>query len=46
LSNKSRFFDDRNIKVAIVASDDLGLAFNVSAFHRSQVTYVHFPHAS
>lgn len=31
-------FDQRNIKVALVANDPLGKAFNVKAFHRCQVT--------
>ncbi len=38
LDNKMRFFDDRNIKVALVDGDPLGVAFNVRAFHRTQVT--------
>lgn len=39
LVNKERFFDDRNIKIAHVENDPLGVAFNVKAFHRSQVTH-------
>ena len=38
LDNKDRFFDDRNIKIAHVEQDILGIAFNVKAFHRTQVT--------
>lgn len=38
LENKDRLFDSRNIKVAHVEGDPLGVAFNVKAFHRSQVT--------
>ena len=38
LANKARFFDDRNIKVAMVEGDRLGVAFAVKAFHRTQVT--------
>jgi len=38
LNNKKRFFDDRNIKVALVFNDELGKAFGVQAFHRTQVT--------
>ena len=38
LDNKDRFFDDRNIKIAHVENDPLGIAFNVKAFHRTQVT--------
>ena len=37
LKNKQRFFDTRNIKLAIVKGDLLGDAFGVSAFHRCQV---------
>ena len=37
LSNKEKFFDTRNIKLAIVKDDPLGEAFNVNAFHRCQV---------
>lgn len=38
MENKKKFFDQRNIKVALVQGDPLGAAFNVKAFHRSQVT--------
>jgi Zinc finger, C3HC4 type (RING finger)/SWIB/MDM2 domain len=38
MSNKNRFFDSRNIRVALVEDDQLGLAFGVKAFARSQVT--------
>ena len=38
LDNRMRFFDDRNIKVALVDGDPLGVAFRVRAFHRTQVT--------
>ena len=38
LSNKDKFFDNRNVKIALVANDDLGVAFNVDIFHRAQVT--------
>ena len=37
LTNKTRFFDPRNIKLAIVKDDPLGEAFGVRAFHRCQV---------
>ena len=37
LSHKNRFFDLRNIKLAIVVGDPLGEAFGVSAFHRCQI---------
>ena len=37
LRNKQRFFDRRNIKLAIVTDDLLGKAFGVNAFHRCQV---------
>ncbi len=38
LSRKEKFFDDRNIKVALCEGDPLGNAFGVRAFHRTQVT--------
>ena len=38
LSRKRKFFDERNIKVAMVENDPLGEAFDVRAFHRTQVT--------
>lgn len=38
LSNKEKFFDPRNIKVALVENDPLGIAFKVKSFHRCQVT--------
>jgi len=38
LARKATMFDQRNIKVALVADDPLGKAFNVKAFHRCQVT--------
>lgn len=37
LSNKDRFFDYRNTRVALIENDQLEKAFNVKAFHRSQV---------
>ena len=37
LSNKNKFFDQRNIKLAMVHDDPLGTAFGVQAFHRCQV---------
>ena len=37
LKHKARFFDNRNIKLAMVKGDLLGEAFGVSAFHRCQV---------
>ena len=37
LKHKNRFFDTRNIKLAMVKGDLLGEAFGVSAFHRCQV---------
>ena len=37
LSHKEKFFDSRNIKLAIVAGDPLGEAFGVQAFHWCQV---------
>ena len=37
LRNKQRFFDTRNIKLAMVKGDLLGDAFGVNAFHRCQV---------
>ena len=36
-SNRKKFFDDRNTKLAIVKDDPLGEAFNVDALHRCQV---------
>lgn len=38
LSKKETFFDPRNIKLALVANDPLGQAFQVNSFHRCQVT--------
>jgi len=38
LDNKDKFFDNRNIKIAHVEGDPLGIAFNVKVFHRTQVT--------
>jgi len=38
LDNKDKFFDNRNIKIAHVETDPLGIAFNVKVFHRTQVT--------
>ena len=35
--NKKKFFDTRNIKLAMVQDDPLGEAFGVNAFHRCQV---------
>ncbi len=40
--NSSRFFDARNVKVAMVDGDKLGAAFGVKAFHRTQVTSLLF----
>ena len=37
LKHRSRLFDKRNIKVALVEKDLLGVAFRVKAFHRCQV---------
>jgi len=37
LEHKTKFFDTRNIKLAIVKGDPLGDAFGVTAFHRCQV---------
>ena len=37
ISKEEQFLDRRNIRVALVEGDPLGIAFNVSAFHRSQV---------
>lgn len=37
LAHKEKFFDCRNIKLAMVAGDPLGEAFGVRAFHRCQV---------
>ena len=37
ISKEEQFLDRRNIRVALVGGDPLGIAFNVSAFHRSQV---------
>ena len=36
LFNGGKIFDPRNLKVALVENDPLGLAFQVSAFHRCQ----------
>eukprot|EP00095_Tigriopus_kingsejongensis_P004280 maker-scaffold555_size137745-snap-gene-0.25 protein:Tk04280 transcript:maker-scaffold555_size137745-snap-gene-0.25-mRNA-1 annotation:"e3 ubiquitin-protein ligase mdm2 isoform x1" len=38
IMNKNRFFDERNIKVALCQGDILGEAFGLRAFHRTQVT--------
>lgn len=38
MMNKDKFFDLRNIRVAIVKNDPLGVAFGVNAFARCQVT--------
>ena len=38
LMYKDKFFDNRNIKIAHVANDPLGIAFDVQIFHRTQVT--------
>ena len=38
LDNQAKFFDKRNIKVAHVENDILGIAFGVKVFHRTQVT--------
>eukprot|EP00092_Neocalanus_flemingeri_P026852 GFUD01029108.1.p1 GENE.GFUD01029108.1~~GFUD01029108.1.p1 ORF type:complete len:726 (+),score=117.49 GFUD01029108.1:126-2303(+) len=37
LSRKDKIFDPRNIKLALVATDPIGEAFGVKAFHRCQV---------
>ena len=37
IAHKEKFFDCRNIKLAMVAGDPLGEAFGVQAFHRCQV---------
>jgi len=37
LAHKEKFFDSRNIKLAMVGGDPLGEAFGVEAFHRCQV---------
>lgn len=38
ISNKEKFLEPRNIKVALVENDPLGIAFGVKSFHRCQVT--------
>ena len=38
MMKKEKFFDLRNIRVALVEEDPLGEAFGVKAFARSQVT--------
>jgi hypothetical protein len=38
MANKDKFFDLRNIRIALVENDPLGEAFGVKAFARSQVT--------
>jgi hypothetical protein len=39
LKHKDSFFDPRNISVALCGTTDpLGVAFGVTAFHRSQIT--------
>ena len=41
ISRKNKLFDARNIKLALVHDDPLGVAFGVKAFHRCQVnTYL------
>lgn len=42
MMKKEKFFDLRNIRIALVEDDPLGEAFGVKAFARSQVTYVPF----
>ena len=37
LSKREEIFDKRDIKIAIVRNDPLGIAFGVKAFHRNQV---------
>ena len=37
LSRKDDIFDPRNIRLALVANDPIGLAFNVRSFHRCQI---------
>ncbi len=52
LSKRDSMFDHRNIELALVSSDQLGVAFNLTAFHRSQITslvrsqLIHVPEAS
>ena len=36
VSKRNEIFDPRNLKLALVRNDPLGVAFNVSAFHRCQ----------
>ena len=36
LAKRIELFDPRNLKVAILDNDPLGVAFNVSSFHRCQ----------
>lgn len=38
ISKKEIFFDLRNIKIALIAYDPLAHAFEVKAFHRTQIT--------
>jgi hypothetical protein len=38
MQNRDRFFDPRNIKVVMCGEDPLGVAFELKAFHRTQVT--------
>jgi hypothetical protein len=38
LTNKNTLFDRRNIRLALVKDDLLGEGFDVTAFHRSQVS--------
>lgn len=38
LNNRQKFFDKRNVKIAFVENDLLGEAFDLSAFHRCQLT--------
>lgn len=37
LSKKEIFFDDRNVKIAMIAYDPLAHVFQVNAFHKSQM---------
>jgi hypothetical protein len=38
LSNKGKYLDQRNIKVALIKGDPLSLAFDCDCFHRCQIT--------
>lgn len=51
-SKRDSMFDHRNIQIALVSSDQLGVAFGLTAFHRCQITslvrsqLIHVPEAS